>query len=69
MEEAKRKQGRPRIPDTDRASEWLPGIRVTAADNERYRAAAQAAGLPLGHWVRNVLAKAVKASRRKKAPE
>jgi len=57
--EAKAK-GRPKIPDTERASEWLPGIRVTSAELEQYRAAAQGAGLPLSQWARNALAAAAK---------
>jgi len=53
-------KGRPKIPDTERASEWLPGIRVTSAELDQYHAAAQIAGLPLSQWARNALAAAVK---------
>jgi hypothetical protein len=59
----KKRMGRPPIENP--ACEWLPGIRVTPEENERFRAAADAAGLPFSTWVRRTLAKAAKPKRRK----
>lgn len=54
-------RGRPIMPAHERASKWLR-LRCTPEELERYRAAAEAAGLTLSAWVRLTLAASASAT-------
>jgi len=46
------KRGRPPLPDHLRASELIPGFRVTKDQKKRYKAAAKAADVSVAAWIK-----------------
>jgi hypothetical protein len=57
----KAKRGRPPIDPALKASEMVP-VRMTTAEREEYRRAADRAGVSLSEWIRGCLSKAAKRS-------